>query len=189
MTTDYDKLIGRGWLDQTIYTDPEIFAEEMEKIFQASWVYVAHESQLPESGDYLRSSVGQQPVIVSRQEDGSIAVLLNRCRHRGAMVCLEETGNAQFFRCQYHGWTYRNSGELAGVTFPKGYEGDIDFAAMGLLSAKNVGSYRGFVFVRLSVEGPSLVEHLGRAAAYLDRFVDIAPGREISIRQDRKSVV
>ena len=99
-----------------IYTDPQIFKDEMRGIFERTWVYVAHESEVLHTGDYLTTSIGRQPVIVSRSEDNSIHVLLNVCRHRGNAVCRQERGNSNFFRCPYHGWLYSNSGKLMGIS-------------------------------------------------------------------------
>ena len=81
-----------------MYTDPQIFAAEMANIFEKTWVYVAHESELPQPGDYKTAAVGRMPVIVSRGADRQVHVLLNVCRHRGSVVCREERGTSQYFR-------------------------------------------------------------------------------------------
>lgn len=152
-----------------VYTDPEIFELEMEKIFHKAWNYIAHESELPDGGDYKATFIGRHPVIVARSsDDGQIRVFLNRCRHRGATVCQQEYGNANYFRCAYHGWVYNNSGELAGVPFEEGYGSDFDKAKTGLVEAPRVGSYQGLIFASLSPEGPSLEAHLGNAKLALD---------------------
>lgn len=182
MPSSYEDLVRPGSIDQQIYTDPVIFNEEMNRIFKTCWIYVAHASEIAAPGDYRTSQIGNEPVIVSRGEDGGVQVLLNRCRHRGAAVCLMDRGNAQFFRCQYHGWTYRNNGELVGITHPRGYEGDLDLQEHSLLRVVNVDSYRDFIFARMSETGPTLREYLGRAADYLDRFTDISPTGTIYAR-------
>ncbi|MQB02023.1 MAG: Rieske 2Fe-2S domain-containing protein, partial [Actinobacteria bacterium] len=104
-----------------IYTDPKVFDTEMRNIFHQTWVYVGHESEVRHPGDYRTAYIGHQPVIVSRSDGHSIDVLLNTCRHRGNVVCREEQGNANFFRCAYHGWTYHNDGRLAGIAERRGY--------------------------------------------------------------------
>ncbi|HVA24347.1 MAG TPA: Rieske 2Fe-2S domain-containing protein, partial [Chloroflexota bacterium] len=91
-----------------VYTDPAIFELEMRRIFETTWVYVAHESEIPNPGDYVSTSIGLQPVIASRGDDGQVHVLLNRCRHRGSAVCRLERGHAEQFKCPYHGWVYGN---------------------------------------------------------------------------------
>lgn len=165
---DPGALITEDWrVSGKIYTDAELFAEEQERVFRRQWLYVAHESQIREPGDYVTTYAGTQPVIVSRDgDDGKIHVLLNRCRHRGAAVCQSEQGNAAFFRCAYHGWTYSNNGSLRGITYDSGYP-DLDRSSLGLIRMPRVESYAGFVFASFAADGPSLEEHLGHAASYL----------------------
>jgi phenylpropionate dioxygenase-like ring-hydroxylating dioxygenase large terminal subunit len=162
-------LITEDWrVHGSIYTDPQIFAREQQALFHGPWLYVAHESEISHPGDYKTTFAGTQPVIVARgADDGEIRVLLNRCRHRGASVCQDEAGNANYFRCPYHGWTYRNSGELRGITYDAAY-GDIDRSTLGLVRLPRVASYAGFVFASFAPDGPSLEEYLGNAAPYLD---------------------
>ncbi len=121
--TDPADLITDDWrVHGSIYTSEAIFAAEQERIFRTSWLYVAHESELQSPGDYKTTYAGTQPVIVTRgADDGRLRVMLNRCRHRGAAVCQAESGSANFFRCPYHGWTYRNTGELRGITYDDAY--------------------------------------------------------------------
>jgi phenylpropionate dioxygenase-like ring-hydroxylating dioxygenase large terminal subunit len=171
MTLDVgpDDLITEDWrVHGSIYTDPEIFAREQRALFHGPWLYVAHESEVAQPGDYKTTFAGTQPVIVARgADDGVLRVLLNRCRHRGAAVCQDDTGNANYFRCPYHGWTYRNSGELRGITYDAAY-GDIDRSTLGLAQLPRVESYAGFVFASFAPDGQSLTEYLGNAAPYLD---------------------
>ncbi len=98
------------------YNDPSVFQAEMKLIFERTWVFVAHTSELPIAGDYKTSYVGRQPVIVARDDNGHISVLVNRCMHRGAVLCREMHGNARQFECPYHGWVYQNDGKLIGLT-------------------------------------------------------------------------
>src|SRR5580765_5093160 len=88
------------------YLEPELFDAEMERIFERGWVYVAHESEIANPGEFRTSVIGTQPVVVTRGTDGQVNVLLNRCRHRGSIVCRDETGRSSRFQCPYHGWTY-----------------------------------------------------------------------------------
>ncbi|HZP26126.1 MAG TPA: Rieske 2Fe-2S domain-containing protein, partial [Dehalococcoidia bacterium] len=102
---DVDELVQEGRVNSRVYGDPEIFDLEMEKIFHRGWVYVAHETELPDGGDYKLTYIGKHPVIVARSsDDNQIRVFFNRCRHRGATVCQLEYGNSNYFRCAYHGW-------------------------------------------------------------------------------------
>ena len=157
-----------------IYRDPEIFEAEMSAIFAHTWVYVAHESEISSGGDYKTAHIGQQPVIVSRSsDDGTISVMFNRCRHRGSAVCQREFGNANVFRCAYHGWTYSSSGKLIGVPFDDGYGESFDKTTMGLVHVAKVESYRGFVFATMDDGIANLVDYLGHARKYLDHVADI----------------
>lgn len=173
--TDDWKVSGR------IYRDPEIFEQEMDRIYGRTWVYVGHESEVADGGDYKTARIGRQPVIVSRSsDDGSLSVLFNRCRHRGSAVCQQEIGNSNYFRCAYHGWTYGSDGRLIGVPFDDGYGESFDKSQFGLVHVPRVDSYRGFIFASLSAHVPPLVDYLGNAGKYLDFIADIGDGIELS---------
>lgn len=167
---------------RTVYTDPRVFEAEMTAIFGTTWVYVGHESQIAEVGDYRTTHMGLQPVIVSRAEDGGIHVLYNRCTHRAATVCQYQRGNASFFRCDYHGWTFRNDGTLIGQSFGSGYDpNDCERAEFDLVRLPRVATYRGMIFASMAPEGPSLEEHLGNAREFIDLFMDVSPVGEIEV--------
>ena len=102
-------------VDRQIFTDEEVFELEMEHIFEGNWVYLAHESQVPEIGDYFTTYIGRQPVVITRDKDGGLNCLINACVHRGAMLCRKKTDNRTTFTCPFHGWTFRNTGELLKV--------------------------------------------------------------------------
>lgn len=177
-----DQLVLPDRVHRLLYTSPDLFAAEMQRIFERTWVFVAHQSEVAQPGDYKTTVIGRQPVILSRHTDGRLHVLMNRCMHRGAVVCHAERGNSSVFRCMYHGWMYDTRGDLVGVPFPGGYGEGFDQSTMGLLRAPRVASYRGFVFASLNPEGPSLVEHLGKACAYMDLLIDAAPDGELDVR-------
>jgi benzoate/toluate 1,2-dioxygenase subunit alpha len=115
------KLVKRGRVHGSLYTDPAIFELEMELIFGRAWVYLGHESQIPEPGDFLTTAIGNQPVVLARGGDGALHGLYNRCGHRGNKVAAAACGNAAFFRCPYHGWTFRTDGALLSVPLRRGY--------------------------------------------------------------------
>jgi phenylpropionate dioxygenase-like ring-hydroxylating dioxygenase large terminal subunit len=179
---DYKHLVLDDRIHGRLYYDPEIFREEIEKIWHREWVYVAHESEVPETGDYVTRQIGIQPVIVSRDEDGKIHLLLNRCVHRGNTVCQSDRGNSHAFRCAYHGWTYNNRGELVGLPYAGGYDDSFRRSDFGLVRVPRAGSYRGLIFASLSASGPSLDEHLGPAKRLIDQFVNLSPEGEIVLR-------
>jgi phenylpropionate dioxygenase-like ring-hydroxylating dioxygenase large terminal subunit len=175
----YDSLIKRDKVHGSLYTDPGIFAEELRKIWYRSWVFVGHESEVAQEGDYVRKRLGPQDVIMTRDRDGGLHLLLNRCAHRGNQVCDDAKGNSATFRCPYHGWTYRNTGELIGFPFFKGYGSRKLELSMGRVP--RVDSYHGFVFGSFAEEGPSLVEHLGAAAGEIDRLVRLSPAGRVAL--------
>ncbi|RFU70498.1 aromatic ring-hydroxylating dioxygenase subunit alpha [Peribacillus saganii] len=175
-TINIEELVKDGAVHGDIYNEEEIFQLEMTRIFEKTWVFVAHESEIANPGDYKTTVIGEHPLIVTRDSDTEeIFVLFNRCRHRAATVCQQETGNANFFRCAYHGWTYSNNGDLTGMPFQDGYDEHFDRCKMGLIKVPRVGIYQGFIFASLSEEGPSLEEHLGHARPYIDYIVGTGP--------------
>lgn len=179
---DYDALIKDDQVHGRLYYDPAIFEEELEKIWYREWIFIGHESEIPQPGDYVTRRIARQPIIISRAEDGRMYVLLNRCPHRGNQVCQKERGNARAFRCTYHGWTFNIRGDLLGVSFQSAYDQDFRKDEMGMTRAPRVASYRGLLFASLSPVGPSLDEHLGNARRYLDQYVDLSPTGEIEVQ-------
>ncbi|SDM41046.1 aromatic ring-hydroxylating dioxygenase subunit alpha [Bacillus sp. OK048] len=176
---DYVK---EGAVHGKIYTDPAIFKMEIDKVYGSTWVYVGHESEIANPGDYKTTKIGSQPVVVTRSADSEeINVVLNRCRHRGASVCQDECGNAHVLRCAYHGWTYSNNGKLLGAPFQDGYGEEFNREEMGLIRVPRVDSYRGFIFASLNEKVKPLKEHLGNALPYIDYVADSGPeGIELS---------
>ncbi len=162
-----------------LYLDDEIFALEMERLWSRAWVYVGHDSQVPNPGDWYATRVAAEPVIMVRDLDGAVRVLMNRCAHKGARLVADGQGNTgRLLRCSYHGWGFRLDGSVAGIPLKRGYDGTT-FAdspsARGLAAPGGVDSHRGFVFARLSASGPSLREYLGDMAAVIDNVADRSP--------------
>ena len=179
--TRYEELIEPDRVHGSLYTDPAIFAEELERIWYRTWVFVGHESEVPARNDYVRKSIGPQDIIMSRGKDGVVRLLLNRCSHRGNLVCEDAGGNSSSFRCAYHGWTFRNTGDLLGYPFRGGYAESREELDLGLGTVPRVASYRGFVFGSFAPDGPTLEEHLGDAAGEIDRLVALSPEGEIEV--------
>jgi phenylpropionate dioxygenase-like ring-hydroxylating dioxygenase large terminal subunit len=175
-----DRLIEPERVHGSLYTDPAIFQLELERIWYRTWVYVGHESEVPQVNDFVLKSIGPQSVIMTRDAEGKVHLLHNRCAHKGAQVCSREHGNAASFTCPFHAWTYANTGRLMGVAFKDGYAGS-DLSGLGLAPVARVESYRGFVFASMAAEGPGLAEHLGGAAETLDRLVRCSPEGEVEI--------
>jgi phenylpropionate dioxygenase-like ring-hydroxylating dioxygenase large terminal subunit len=177
----YDELVQDDRIHASLYTDPRIFADEMERIFHRGWVFVGHASEIPSAGDFVTRPIGTQPALMVRGTDGEIAVMMNRCRHRGTMVCAADRGTAKTFACPYHGWTYDLSGALLGVPYPGAYDASFDKSTRGLVHAPRVASYRGFVFASLGADGITLEQHLGKAMKLIDRSCDLSPEGEIQL--------
>lgn len=153
----------RGEVDRSIFSDQEIFDQEMKEIFGRAWLFLCHETQIPKKGDFFEAPMGRDNVLVVRQKDGSIKALLNTCLHRGNPVCRAEEGNARNFMCTYHGWTYDISGDLVGVPgLSELYHNDLDTAATGLREVAQLDTFMGFVFATVDSEAPPLHEFLGR---------------------------
>ena len=178
---DYDSLVKEDRVHVSLYTDPSIFTDEMEKIFNRGWVYVGHQGEVPRRGDFRLKRIGLQPVIMVRDQDGQVQLLFNRCRHRGATICQEENGNARSFRCMYHGWTYLLNGELTGVPSIERYGADFKRNELGLLKVPRVSDYRGFIFGSLSPTGTTLDQHLGRARDEIDLFVGLSDADDVEV--------
>jgi benzoate/toluate 1,2-dioxygenase alpha subunit len=160
---------------ESVYHDAEMFELEMERIFYSTWVYVAHESELPEPGDYRTSVIGTQPVIASRDSAGEIHVMLNRCMHRGAVVCRSERGHSNHFRCPYHNWVYDNSGALQGLAQRSGYPDDFNKDRLGLVKAARVGVYGGLIFASMKADVEPLLDRLASVRKYIDAWCNLSP--------------
>ncbi len=166
----------------SLYVDPEVFEEEMRRVFGRGWVFVGHDSEIPEPGDWVTRRLGREPVILVRDLDGEIRVLANRCAHRGTTLCWAASGKSRSLQCTYHGWTFSLAGELKGVPYPRGFHGRK--GDLGLDRPTQLATYRGFVFANLGGGAIALEGHLGAGGRELiDRLCDLSPtGR---VRLDR----
>jgi benzoate/toluate 1,2-dioxygenase alpha subunit len=182
---DFSACIRPTAVHRSVYVDAAIFETELTRIFERSWVYVGHESQVAKPGDYYATRIGRHPVVLVRGDDMKIRVFFNRCMHKGAQIVGEGCGSAvKAMRCGYHGWIYGLDGALRSVPARGGYDaesvrpGAKEFA---LHSVATVDQYRGFVFAKVAAEGMSLIDWLGPLASSLDNFVDRAPAGEVEV--------
>ena len=185
----WDALVQEGRVHRALYTDPEIFREEMRKIFAGTWVFLGHESELPEAHDFKLGTLGTRPILLTRDANGELHAFLNRCTHRGARVCREERGSARHFRCGYHGWTFDGQGRLVGVPFPGAYGPRFDAGSLGLGEVPRLECYRGLMFGTLNAEAPDLLDHLGAAKPLLDRWFEQSPVGRVRVRSGAHRVV
>ena len=177
-------LIRQDAVHKKVYTDPAIFELELERIWNRAWIYVGHDSQVKQPGDYFATSIGKQPVVMTRHRDGKVQVLFNRCSHKGAQVVGDTCGNLPQLRCSYHGYVFDTDGTLLHVPDAKGYDG-VDFGkgkpGSDLRRVPRVDSYHGLVFASLAAAGPDLKTWLGGAAASIDNLVERSPQGRIEI--------
>ena len=163
---------------RNIFTDPALFELEMKHIFEGNWIYMAHESQIPNPNDYFTTFMGRQPVFIARDRDGVLNAFINACSHRGAMLCRHKRGNKSSYTCPFHGWTFSNVGKLLKVKEPRGAGYPEAFDKDGshdLTKVARFENYRGFLFGSLNANVVSLKAHLGEAAKIIDMIVDQSP--------------
>ena len=165
-------------VNREIFTDEEIFDLEMKHIFEGNWIFLAHESQIPEVGDYFTTNIGRQPVVITRGKDGELNCLINACSHRGAMLCRKKVDNRTTITCPFHGWTFSNDGTLLKVKDEKDGGYPENFNTDGSHNMRRVPkfeSYRGFLFGSLNADVVPLDEHLGDARVIMDMLIDQSP--------------
>lgn len=177
-------LVREDSVHRDVYLDPDIFAIEMQELWAKTWIYVGHDSQVPDPGDFYATTVGAEPVMMVRQTDGTVRVLRNRCAHKGAKLVNTRSGNVgRFFRCPYHAWSYRTDGSLAAVPLPEGYEQTrfAQCAAAKGLAPVHTHNYRGFVFAKLSDQGPGFRDYFGASLSSIDYMVERSPTGRMAI--------
>ena len=166
-----------GQIAADIFIEDEVYQRELEMLFSRAWLFLAHDSMIPNPGDFLNTYMGGDAVIVARQKDGSVKAYLNVCRHRGMKVCRAEDGNAKRFMCTYHGWTYDTAGDLVNVPNEHdAYYSELDKSKFGLVQVAQIDSYKGLIFATFDPTAPPLLDYLGDATFYIDSWVDHTPG-------------
>ncbi len=167
-----------GLISREIFVSPEAFRGELERLFTRAWLFVGHESLIPNPGDFYTSRMGEESVILCRDRRAQVHVFLNSCRHRGMKVCRYEQGNTTLFTCPYHAWSYGTDGRLIGVPLYKAlYEGVLDRSQMGLIAVPRLALYKGTVWASWDAEAPDFLEYLGDTREHLDLALDCRDGR------------
>ena len=184
----FSEMIGRrdGLISNEVFT-ADTHRRELDRIFGRCWLFLGHESMIPNAHDYFLGMMGVESVIVKRAADGRIRAFLNKCRHRGNEVCLFEAGNTRTFACSYHGWSYGENGELTAVPYEReAYGKELDRARWGLLEVPRVATLGGLIFAAWDEDAGSLDDYLGDAKWWLENFLlqeemgglEIVPGAQ-----------
>jgi anthranilate 1,2-dioxygenase large subunit len=150
-----------------VMNDPDVYRLEHERIFRGpTWHYLCLDAEIPEPGDYRTTFIGEIPIIVARDTDGTINAMVNRCAHKGALLCIEPCGKRKEFACVYHAWTYDLKGNLSSIAFQRGLAGtggmpaDFDMKQHGLERVR-VENFCGLVFGTFSDAVEDVEAHLG----------------------------
>jgi p-cumate 2,3-dioxygenase subunit alpha len=153
---DPDAVFAR--LNQHIFSGPMGRADD--RISEKSWLYMGHESEIPNFGDFVVRKLAGRPLLMIRGSDGKVRVLINACMHRGGLVCMQRKGNAETFRCNYHAWLYDNQGRLAAVPREEVYGPGFNRAELGLRSPTKTAISGGFVFITFNTQAEGFADYL-----------------------------
>jgi p-cumate 2,3-dioxygenase alpha subunit len=169
-----DAMVVEDWeamtfrVNRQAYRSDQVFQREREVVWGRGWLYLGHETEIPEPGDFKVRSLAGKPLIFTRDAEGEIHVFLNSCPHRGTVLCRESEGTTKHFQCFYHAWTFRTNGEVSSIPDQAAYHADEKFrASMSLRPVARLGIHEGYVFISFNADVPPLREHLGEAADYM----------------------
>ena len=162
-----------GVVDREVFVSEDIYQQEIETLFTRAWLFVGHESQIPNPGDFFTSRMGEESVILVRDKAGVIHVFLNSCRHRGMKVCRYDQGNTSLFTCPYHAWTYATDGKVRGIPqYQELYAGVLDREKWSLIEVPRMVNYKGTIWASWDENAPEFETYLGDAKVHLDQALD-----------------
>jgi phenylpropionate dioxygenase-like ring-hydroxylating dioxygenase large terminal subunit len=178
---DPQALVRPGAVHSSVYTDPAVFEMELDRLFGRAWLLIGHETQVPNPGDFVTTRIGREPILICRTKAGELRAFYNRCRHRGAKLCMMPQGNTTRLMCPYHAWIYDLDGALQTMPLAEEYGDDFDWDAHALRHVARFESYRGFLFASLAEDGPDLLDWLGHIRSSIDDLVDRAPAGSVTV--------
>ena len=175
-----------GKISREIYVSEEIYAQELERVFARAWLLVGHESQVPQPNDFFTSRMGEESVILTRDRQGQVHVLLNTCMHRGMKVCRYDEGSTPVFSCPYHGWSFSTDGKLVSVPgeligvpqFQTAYHGELAKNQWGLVHVPKMHNYNGWIWACWDKDAPDFIDYLGDMKPFLDAGLNHPDGSE-----------
>ena len=191
MTTDMSPGLGRrlidlerGRISREIFVSDEIYRRELEQIFARTWLFVGHESQVPNPDDYFISRMGEESVILTRDRQNQLHVLLNTCTHRGMKVVRYDQGNTRTFSCPYHGWSFSTDGSLVSVPgellgvpqYRAAYHEQLDKQEWGLIQVAQMVNYKGSIWATWDPKTPPFADYMGDMLRALDDLLDNRDG-------------
>jgi len=163
-------------VDRRIFVDEELFELERKNIWLKVWVFVAHESQIPNPRDYLTTWIERTPIVITRNKEGKLHAFVNICSHRGSTLVRMSKGKATNFACPFHGWVFDAKGKLLDVVKKDigGYPASFDTCGRDLVPVR-LESYRGFLFATLNPHAEPLEDYLAESKTFIDLIVDQSP--------------
>ena len=169
----------RGFVSREIYVNDEIYHQELEQVFARAWLFIGHETLVPNPGDFFQSRMGEEPVLLVRDHKGKLHVFLNTCRHRGMKVCRYDDGNTRLFTCPFHGWSYDTDGTLVGVPhFKTAFHGELDKSALGLHEVAQMCNFYGSIWATWDPKAPLFEDYLGAFEPGVRRSFEGSDGRD-----------
>lgn len=168
-----------GLVSREAYVNPDIYEQELEQIFARAWLFIGHESLVPNPGDFFQSRMGEEDVLLVRDRKGHLHVFLNSCRHRGMKVCRYDDGNTLLLTCPFHGWSWDTDGRLVGVPhFETAFHGELDKSRWGLHEVAQMCNFYGSIWATWDAKAPAFEDYLGPFAECIRRCFQSSDGRD-----------